>query len=53
MPGALLYQAPSGDSLTKQHGLISTKTSLTSVAVESSVVLDDKSLFSTAASNSF
>lgn len=28
MPGALLYQAPSGDCPTKQCGLVSTKTSL-------------------------
>ncbi|NWW17222.1 NXRD1 protein, partial [Falcunculus frontatus] len=53
MPGALLYQAPSGDWPTKQCGLISTKTSLTSAVVEPSVILDDKSPFSTAASNSF
>ncbi|KAI1237692.1 hypothetical protein IHE44_0013777, partial [Lamprotornis superbus] len=36
MPGALLYQAPSGDSITKPYGLVSTKTSLTAAAVEPS-----------------
>ncbi|NXB38008.1 NXRD1 protein, partial [Eulacestoma nigropectus] len=53
MPGFLLYQAPSGDWPTKQCGLVNTKTSLTSAVVEPSVILDDKSPFSTAASNSF
>ncbi|NXA64846.1 NXRD1 protein, partial [Mohoua ochrocephala] len=53
MPGALLYQAPSGDWPTKQCGLVSTQTSLTSAVVEPSVILGDKSPFSTAASNSF
>lgn len=51
--GALLYQAPSGDWPTKQCGLVSTKTPLTSAVVEPSVILDDKSPFPTAASNSF
>ncbi|NXH40952.1 NXRD1 protein, partial [Dicaeum eximium] len=53
MPGALLYQAPSGDCPTKPCGLVSTKTSLTLAVVEPSVIPDDKSPFSTAASNSF
>lgn len=53
MPGALLYQAPSGDCPTKQCGLVSTKTSLTSAVAEPSVIPDNKSPLSTAASNSF
>ncbi|NWV36933.1 NXRD1 protein, partial [Grantiella picta] len=52
-PAALLYQAPSRDWPTQQCGLISTKISLTSAVVEPSVMLDDKLLFSTAASNIF
>ncbi|KFQ79748.1 NADP-dependent oxidoreductase domain-containing protein 1, partial [Phoenicopterus ruber ruber] len=50
---ALLYQASFGDWPTKQRGLISTKTSLTSAVVEPGVTLDDKSPFSTAASDIF
>ncbi|NXS48277.1 NXRD1 protein, partial [Balaeniceps rex] len=50
---ALQYQASFGDWPTKQCGLISTKTSLTSAAVEPDVTLDDKSPFSTAASDIF
>ncbi|NXH92653.1 NXRD1 protein, partial [Edolisoma coerulescens] len=53
MPGALLYQAPSGDWPTKPCRLVSTKTPLTSAVVEPSVIFDDKPPFSTAASNSF
>ncbi|NXL56678.1 NXRD1 protein, partial [Chordeiles acutipennis] len=40
---AQLYQASFGDWPTKQCGLISTKTSLTSAVVEPDVTLDDKS----------
>ncbi|KAK4822619.1 hypothetical protein QYF61_017824 [Mycteria americana] len=50
---ALLYQASLGDLPTKPCGLISTKTSLTSAAVEPGATLDDKSPFSTAASDIF
>ncbi|NXL11837.1 NXRD1 protein, partial [Mesembrinibis cayennensis] len=50
---ALLYQASFGDWPTKQWGLTSTKTSLTSAVVEPGVTLDDKSPFSTAASDIF
>ncbi|RLW09971.1 hypothetical protein DV515_00002067, partial [Chloebia gouldiae] len=46
-------EAPSGDCPTKQCGLVSTKTSLTSAVVEPSVIPDNKSPLSTAASNSF
>ncbi|KAM9653090.1 LOW QUALITY PROTEIN: NADP-dependent oxidoreductase domain-containing protein 1 [Morphnus guianensis] len=41
-----LLQAPFGDWPTKQCGLISTKTSLTSAVVEPGVMLDDKPPFS-------
>ncbi|NWI30693.1 NXRD1 protein, partial [Sula dactylatra] len=50
---ALPYQASFGDWPTKQCGLISTKTSLTSAVVEPGVMLDDKSPFSTDASDIF
>ncbi|NWX16861.1 NXRD1 protein, partial [Aegotheles bennettii] len=50
---ALLYQASFGHWPAKQCGLISTKTSLTSAIVEPDVTLDNKSPFSTAASNIF
>ncbi|NXV86395.1 NXRD1 protein, partial [Calonectris borealis] len=50
---ALLYQASFGDWPTKQCRLISSKTSLTSAVVEPGVTLDDKSPFSTAASDIF
>ncbi|NXW01390.1 NXRD1 protein, partial [Fregetta grallaria] len=50
---SLLYQPSFGDCPTKQCGLISTKTSPTSAVVEPGVTLDDKSPFSTAASDIF
>ncbi|XP_068539195.1 NADP-dependent oxidoreductase domain-containing protein 1 isoform X1 [Anas acuta] len=48
---ALLYQASFGDWPTKQRGLISTKTSLTSAVVEPGMVLAHKTSLPTAASN--
>lgn len=50
---ALLYQASFGDWPTKQCGLISTKTSLTSAVAEPGVVLDHKTSLSTTTSNVF
>lgn len=50
---ALLYQASFGDWPTKQRGLISTKTSLTSAVVEPGVVLAHKTSLPTTTSNIF
>ncbi|KAM6273863.1 LOW QUALITY PROTEIN: NADP-dependent oxidoreductase domain-containing protein 1 [Porphyrio hochstetteri] len=50
---ALLCWASTREWPTKQHGFISTKTSLTSAVVGLHVRLDDKSPFSTPASNIF
>ncbi|XP_038036456.2 NADP-dependent oxidoreductase domain-containing protein 1 isoform X1 [Anas platyrhynchos] len=50
---ALLYQASFGDWPTKQRGLISTKTSLTSAVVEPGVALAHKTSLPTTASNIF
>ncbi|NXT87831.1 NXRD1 protein, partial [Anhinga rufa] len=50
---ALPHQASFGDRPTKQRGLSSTKTSLTSAVVEPGVMSDDKTPFSTDASDIF